>query len=188
MLIVPYEEHFLGLAEEAEPNLIGVGSHAAWLDRLERDHDNFRVAVDWLEASGDSNGALRLTAALWRFWDGKGHLVEGRGRVESALHAAEHPTAARAKALSGAADMALTTGDIAAGGRWAREALELHRQLGDAWGSACLEGRTQGRTPRARGRSVGGGIVRATCLVRNDSRAIPSSMLGWARVSRGSGS
>jgi non-specific serine/threonine protein kinase len=32
--------------------------------------------------------------------------------------------------------MALTSGDIAAGGRWAREALELHRQLGDAWGAA----------------------------------------------------
>ena len=76
-----HAEHFLGLAEEAEPNLIGVGSHAAWLDRLERDHDNFRVAMDWLEASGDSDGALRLTAALWRFWDLKGHLIEGRRQL-----------------------------------------------------------------------------------------------------------
>jgi predicted ATPase len=131
-----HAQHFLGLAEEAEPNLIGAGSHADWLDRLERDHDNFRSALDWLEASGDSGGALRLTAALWRFWDGKGHLVEGRRRLESALRAAEHPAAARAKALSGAADIALTSGDIAAGGRCAREALELHRQLGDAWGNA----------------------------------------------------
>jgi predicted ATPase/DNA-binding SARP family transcriptional activator len=131
-----HAEHFLALAEEAEPNLIGVGSHAEWLDRLERDHDNLRAALDWLEASGDSGGALRLTAALWRFWDLKRYLVEGRRRLESALRAAEHPPAARAKVLSGAADFALTTGDTAAGGRWAREALELHRRLGDAWGSA----------------------------------------------------
>jgi predicted ATPase/DNA-binding SARP family transcriptional activator len=155
MLRCRHAEHFLALAEEAEPNLIGAGSHAEWLDRLERDRDNFRAALDWLEASGDSDGALRLTAALWRFWDLKRHLVEGRRRLESALRADEHPTAARAKALSGAADFALATGDITAGGRWAREALELHRRLGDAWGSAFSQlmvasaTRLEGNWPRA---------------------------------------
>ena len=131
-----HAEHFLALAEEAEPNLIGVGSHAEWLDRLERDHDNFRAAVDWLEASGDSGGALRLTAALWRFWDLKGHLIEGRRQLERGLRADERPTAARAKALSGAADMALTCGDVATGRLRAEEALELHRELQDDWGTA----------------------------------------------------
>jgi tetratricopeptide (TPR) repeat protein len=32
--------------------------------------------------------------------------------------------------------MALTSGDIPAGGRWAREALELCQELGDPWGAA----------------------------------------------------
>jgi predicted ATPase len=131
-----HAEHFLGLAEKAAPELIGLGSHAEWLDRLERDHDNLRSAVDWLEASGDSGGALRLTAALWRFWDLKGHLIEGRRRLETGLRADERPTAARAKALSGAADMALTCGDIATGRLWAEEALELHTKLQDDWGTA----------------------------------------------------
>jgi predicted ATPase len=131
-----HADHFLALAEEAEPNLIGAWSHAGWLDRLEREHDNFRAALDWLEASDDSEDALRLAAALWQFWNQKRYLVEGRRRLESALGATVHPGAARAKALSGAADVALKCGDIAAGGRWAREALELHRRLGDAWGSA----------------------------------------------------
>ena len=131
-----HAEHFRALAEGAEPNLIGVGSHAEWLDRLERDHDNFRAAVDWLEASGDSGGALRLTAALWRFWDLKGHLIEGRRQLERALRADEGPTAARATALSGAADMALTCGDVATGRLRAEEALELYRTLGDDWGTA----------------------------------------------------
>jgi predicted ATPase/DNA-binding SARP family transcriptional activator len=131
-----HAEHFLALAEETEPKLIGVGSHAEWLDRLERDHDNFRGAMDWLEASGDSGGALRLAAALWRFWDLKGHLIEGRRRLDRALRADERPTAARAKALSGAADMALTCGDLATGGLRAEEALELNRELRDDWGIA----------------------------------------------------
>jgi predicted ATPase len=131
-----HADFFLALAEEAEPNLIGRGSHAEWLDRLERDHANLRAALDWLADSDESGEALRLAAALYRFWDQKRYLVEGRRRLESALRAAEHPAAARAKALTGAADFALTSGDITAGGRWAREALELHRTLGDAWGSA----------------------------------------------------
>ena len=113
-----------------------MGSHTEWLDRLEREHDNFRAALEWLEASGDSGGALRMTAALWRFWDLKGHLMEGRRNLERALRADEHPTAARAKALSGAADMALTCGDIATGRLRAEAALELHRELQDDWGTA----------------------------------------------------
>ena len=131
-----HAEHFLALAEEAEPNLIGVGSHAEWLDRLERDHDNLRAAMDWLEASGDSGGALRLSAALWRFWDLKGHLIEGQRHLETALRVDERATAARAKALSGAADMALTCGDVATGRHRAKEALEHYRTLGDDWGTA----------------------------------------------------
>jgi len=131
-----HAEHFLRFAEEAEPNLIGIGSHADWLDRLERDHDNFRAAVGWLESSGDVDGALRLTGALWRFWDLKGHLIEGRRRLERGLRAYRRPTAARARALSGAADMALTCGDVATGRLWAEEALELHRELHDDWGTA----------------------------------------------------
>src|SRR5262245_65201930 len=87
-----HAEYFLGLAEKAEPNLIGVGSHAELLDRLGREHDNFRGAVDWLEASGDSGGALGLAAALWRFWDLTGHLIEGRRRLERGLRADQPPT------------------------------------------------------------------------------------------------
>ena len=131
-----HADHFLALAEEAEPNLIGVGSHAEWLDRLEPDNDNFRAAMDRFQARRDGESALRLTAALWRFWDLRGYLEEGRRRLETALQADERPTSVRARALSGAADMALTSGDIATGRRCADEALALHHQVGDGWGVA----------------------------------------------------
>jgi len=131
-----HAEYYLALAEEAEPNLVGTERHTEWLDRLECEHDNFRQAFDRLEASGETERVMRLSAALWRFWDRRGYLVEGRRRLEGALRADERPTAARAKALSGAADMALTSGDVAMGRRWAEEALELNRARGDAWGTA----------------------------------------------------
>jgi predicted ATPase len=128
--------HFLALAEGAEPHLLG-GSSSTWLDRLEREHDNLRAALDWLETGREGEGALRLAGALSRFWSHRGHHVEGRRRLESALSTERIPTAARAKALNGAALMAVTRGDAAAARLRAEEGLEIHRKLGDAWGTAC---------------------------------------------------
>jgi predicted ATPase/class 3 adenylate cyclase len=129
-----HAEHFLALAEEAEPNLRG--SPKEWLDRLDREHDNLRAALDRLEASGESQLALRLAGALWRFWYLRGHYAEGRRRLEDALGTDDGPTAGRAKALNGATAMALAGGDVATGRLRAEEALSLHRKLGDSWGIA----------------------------------------------------
>ncbi len=129
-----HAEVFLALAEEAEPDLRR--DSLEWTDRLEREHDNMRAALDWLETSGDTQLRLRLAGALMRFWYLKSHLLEGQGRLEGALHADSSPTAARGKALNGAAVMALNLGDIPKARLRAEEALALHRTLGDAWGTA----------------------------------------------------
>jgi predicted ATPase len=131
-----HAEHFLGLAEEADANLLWSGSSGEWLDRLESERDNLRAALDQLEEAGESERFVRLTAALSRFWYLRGHVAEGRRRLEDALRTHEAPTAARAKALSGAAVMALEGGDPATTRLRAEEALALHRALGDAWGAA----------------------------------------------------
>src|SRR5918911_286689 len=107
-----HAQHFLALAKKAEPNVRGYSR--AWLDRLEREHDNLRATLDWFGASGESELALRLAGALSRFWDEKGHLAEGRRRLESGLRTDDRPTAARARALNGAADMAVSLGDATA--------------------------------------------------------------------------
>jgi len=129
-----HADHFLALAEEAEPHLRG--SPKEWLDRLEADNDNLRATFDRLEVSGEKELALRLAGALERYWYMRGHLAEGRRRLESALAADERPTAARARALNGAAAMAAMTSDFATARVRAEEGLALHRTLGDAPGTA----------------------------------------------------
>jgi hypothetical protein len=54
---------------------------AIWLERLEREHDNLRVALQWGLVPGEDGHrreiAVRLGGALRRFWIVHGHLSEG---------------------------------------------------------------------------------------------------------------
>jgi len=129
-----HADYFLALGEETEQLAREVD--AATLDRLEREADNLRAALDWLEAVDERQLVLRLAAALDDFWGAKGYVAEGRRRLEEALAADLTPTAARAKALNAAADMAVASGDREAATLRAEEGLALHRQLGNAWGVA----------------------------------------------------
>src|SRR5439155_1412285 len=131
-----HAEHFLALAEEAEPRTRELANDTEWLDRLERDHDNLRATFDHLETSGESQQVLGLAGALRGFWGMRGFVSEGWRRLESALRADERRTPARARALNGAADLGgLGRGDDEAVRFWAEQALALHRDLGDDWGA-----------------------------------------------------
>jgi predicted ATPase/class 3 adenylate cyclase len=136
-IIERHARHYLELAEKAHSRL--TLHPTPWLDRLESEHDNVRAALDHFEAAGDTQRMLQLAGALHRFWYMRGHLREGRERVERALVAGERPTAARARALNGAAVMALNNADYVIGRLRAEEALALHQNLDDAWGVAYSE-------------------------------------------------
>src|SRR5262249_61450484 len=72
------------LAEEGNPEL----SHAdrvRWLTQCDVEIDIFRYALDWLFQTHDLEWGLRLCMALFRFWDMREHLTEGRGRLETVL-------------------------------------------------------------------------------------------------------
>jgi predicted ATPase/class 3 adenylate cyclase len=126
--------YYLALAEEAHAHL--VGTPKAWLDRLDVEHDNLRAALDRFETEGDLQRALELAGALHRFWYMRGHLREGRERLERLLAADDRPTAAHGRALNGAAVMAVNNADYEAARSLAQGALALHRDLGDEWGAA----------------------------------------------------
>jgi predicted ATPase/class 3 adenylate cyclase len=128
-----HAEHYLVLARELEPH---ASVSKDWLDRLETEHDNVRAALDRVPTQGDTQLALELAEAVWRFWKTRAHQQEAQRRFAGLLAADETRTAARAHALNAAAGMAVEAGDYGAGRQHAEEALALHREHGDAWGIA----------------------------------------------------
>jgi predicted ATPase/DNA-binding SARP family transcriptional activator len=77
-------EYFVGMAETAEPELTGP-IQLAWYERLETENDNFRAALAFAVERRNSKLALRLAAALTRFWDVRGHVIEGLRWFREAL-------------------------------------------------------------------------------------------------------
>jgi non-specific serine/threonine protein kinase len=133
--------YYAAEAETAARALTGADQRA-WLDRLEHDHANMRVALRWARDSQDHRLALRLAAALWRFWYVHGDLSEGRTWLTSLLaQTADAPgdgvlQAARAQALAGAATLASTQGDLRQTKALGEESLALCRATGDREGLA----------------------------------------------------
>jgi predicted ATPase/class 3 adenylate cyclase len=123
---------FLTLATNAEPHLVGADQRE-WLDRCDREHDNIRTALKWSIDTGEVPAGQEAAGALWRFWHQRGHLAEGRRKLEHLLHApggAGH-TSQRFKALTGAGGLAYWQNDYPATARFYSEALEIARELND---------------------------------------------------------
>lgn len=125
---------FLLVAEESEQELEGQ-EQRLWYERIERDHDNFRAALDWTASADLSDEGLRLAAALYQFWFVRGYWTEGRRRLESALErCGDAPPLSRAKALLGAARLAHGQGEYQSAAPRYEEALDLQRAAGDRRG------------------------------------------------------
>jgi len=129
---------YLSLAEEAEPNMFGSES-AAWFQRLDRELDNVRGAMEWSTNNGKADAALRIAGSLVYFWFAHGLAgSEWHDRVQEALSRPEgrERTLARAKALNGVGFMYWA--DIYPTDRRPEleEALSIAREHGDQWNIA----------------------------------------------------
>jgi predicted ATPase len=104
-----------------------------WLDRLAVEHDNFRAALEWLIETGDAEWGLRLGNALFRFWEMREYLAEGRDSLRKVLKipAAAAPTKGRARALFAAGVLTGEQGDFAAAIAQMNESLDIARRLQD---------------------------------------------------------
>ena len=154
--------YFLGLAEEAEQiyglltgtKLTGAEGEA-WMDRLEREHDNLRTALGWAKERGEVEAGLRLVGALGWFWWTRGYFVEGHNWAE---HFLEKPVrsdleamdGARAKALLGAGMLSYGRGDLLRSLGLLEEGLATYRRLGDQAGTAAILAEL-GKVVRAQG-------------------------------------
>jgi len=121
--------------ETAEEN---VSAGSEWLNRLSFENDNFRAALERLIDAGDADWGLRLGAALFRFWEAREFLSEGRDRLGKLLRlpAAASRSKARARALFAAGVLAGEQGDYSSTERLIYESLEISRELSYKQGTA----------------------------------------------------
>jgi non-specific serine/threonine protein kinase len=137
--------YFLALAEQAVPALRG-REHAAWLQRLEQEHDNLRAALAWWlgaeeqpgqeESGARAEAGLRLAGALWGFWFHRGYRGEGLRWLEQALGQSGGAPSTRAAALTGAEDLTWYLGDGVRGRALLAESVALFRTAGERRGLA----------------------------------------------------
>jgi predicted ATPase len=131
-----HADWYLEFAERAQPELRG-GEGRRWLDRLEAEHANLRLAIQQTLEDGDGARALRLTGAVWWYWLTRGHWTEGRRLLEAALALAnEHDLEESEDVLDGAALLAFWQGDDARGLAHATHLLEISRACGRRSGEA----------------------------------------------------
>jgi predicted ATPase len=129
-------DYFLDVADELDrrEGLSGMPDLSPEsLDRFERDLPNFRAALDGLLEDGRREDALRLGAALSRFWLIRAQYRDAAEWLERApLHDRTLPPAVRAPALAAAGAIAYYVDDDVdrAETLW-REGLELRREQDD---------------------------------------------------------
>jgi predicted ATPase len=127
--------YYLVLAEEGAEDVV---AHPEWLDRFEVEHDNFRMALDYLIKTGDADWGLRLGAALFRFWETREYLTEGRDAIARllALEGAAARSKLRARLLFDGAVLAGEQGDYGSAQQLFEDSLECCLELNDNRGVA----------------------------------------------------
>ncbi|MBA2313003.1 MAG: tetratricopeptide repeat protein [Actinobacteria bacterium] len=134
-----HAEYFRGMAEEAEPHLVGE-DQKEWFDRLDREHDNLRASLGW-SLTADQRVAVATAASLSRFWYVRGHLSEGRRWLEQALEVSSNKaTDAGVRITSRLAAIGYSQGDLDSARSFAERGIALAQALHDERGvMRCTE-------------------------------------------------
>ena len=133
-----HHTYFLALVQRAEPELTRAGQ-IVWLNRLKREHDNLRLALDWsLATPGRGQQCLELATGMWWFWLKKSYLREAQERLERALSSAgSTPVALRAKALMSLGCTTFFRGDFVRAQSLLDESAALARSVAD-WSAVAF--------------------------------------------------
>jgi predicted ATPase/DNA-binding CsgD family transcriptional regulator len=126
---------FLSLAEQAAAELNG-HDQRTWYLRLDREHDNLRVALRWLldqDDPAEQEAALRLAGALGDFWWRRGYHAEGRRWLEAAFTRSpdEADPSVRIRALLALGAILTIQGEVAQAQALLGEGLALAEQWED---------------------------------------------------------
>jgi predicted ATPase len=127
-------DFFLQQAETQAEALRDFGSPALDVSRqrMEKEYDNIRTALEWSWEKADKEATLRLVIALSPFWEMQGFWHEGRKWSALALtEATKMPSPLRAEALHVAGLMASYQGNFEYAITRLEESMALRRELGD---------------------------------------------------------
>jgi predicted ATPase/DNA-binding winged helix-turn-helix (wHTH) protein len=127
----------LVLAEEGNPEL-GASDRGRWLSQCDAEIDNLRSALEWLFESNEIEWSLRLSLALFRFWDMREHLAEGRQRLQTALLLAGNShSAERARVCQFIGALASAQGDYIGAEYFLEKGLSVYGEIADLHGIAA---------------------------------------------------
>jgi len=126
-----HARHYVGLVERLHTSA-EEGAREA-LDHLERDHVDLRAAIGWTMETGDLRVAVGLVAGLWRFWQKRGYLVEGRQQADRVVAALgpDAPDDLQVAALDALGGLTYWLGDQPAAQDAYGRALAVRRRQGD---------------------------------------------------------
>jgi predicted ATPase/predicted Ser/Thr protein kinase len=129
--------YFLILAEEGA-GVLGKQDSAEWLALFAREHENFRAALDSLLKNGQAQWGLRMSLALFHYWERAEHLTEGRRWLSAFLELPleKQDDNLRARALFASGVLAATQSDYSEAVMRTEMSLALHRRAGDSSGMA----------------------------------------------------
>ncbi len=132
-----HADWFVTFAERADAELEGPNK-APWLVRLDREQENVRSALEWSGGEGLAPVlALRLAAAMGRFWSLQGLWSEGGSWLERALAGAEvAPSRPRATALFWIGKLSRRQSNFEHARETVAESMAMRRELGDLPGTA----------------------------------------------------
>ena len=126
-----HARHFAALAT-ATPRQ--GGDLGGGLARLDLEVDNLRAAIDHAISLGDAGLQRRISASLWRYWQIRGFLEEGRARLAATLEQGRHAAPDDyEEALHGAGNIAWQLGQYANGKRHASDLLAIAAETGSTY-------------------------------------------------------
>jgi predicted ATPase len=129
--------YFLVLAEE-DAAATADAERTEWLRSMDMEHDNLRAALEWLTETSSAEWALRLGVSMFRYWEQREYLAEGRERLGKILKLdqAAARNNLRSRALFAAGVLAVGQGDYASSVPLLEESVAISTELGDKRGVA----------------------------------------------------
>jgi len=128
-------EYTLKFAQTAYPHILKGADQLLWLERMEREHNNLRAAMEWATASASrASTAMELGSLIHPFWLARSQISEAREWLDRILALDTNPSLRRANLLRFASDYARSQGDYQNARRLEEEGQEISRVLGDDMG------------------------------------------------------